>query len=237
MKSLACILFLTVFTSGAGAQTDSTLYYEARMGQKRVLKTNPLPILWGNVILTSEYRLVGEAPVAPRQSIMCGLSYLDKGPFFDIVWQAIGAGLDSAQQALWNQLGKYARYNGYRIQGMYRFYLTRSHLAPRGFYAGPHVSFSVAKLSWEDAQYKSFWTRYKYFNVNLVSGVQGIIANAVAVDFFIGVGYKYNTEETHDFNGTTATVNITNIFKNPGARYTASDYIKYTLGLNFGYAF
>ena len=196
---------------------------EALRGQKRILKSNPLPILWGPIILTNEYRLIYETPLALRQSAMIGVSYLAKGPFFDLIWFAA----DTTKSAHWAQLGQDAHMNGIRVQGMYRLYLTKKHLAPRGIYIGPQASYSTAKITWK--AYPDVYVQYTNVNANIFIGAQGVIENVFVVDFFTGIGYKTNTYEFRT-NGKTYTGNAI------GISGRVED-LKLSLGFNLGYAF
>ena len=233
MKAIQLFLLMVSVSLVANAQDSilvekSKAWNEALKGQRQILKSNPLPMLWGPIILTNEYRLIYEIPVAPRQAIMMGVSYLGKGPLFQAIWESNLDSVPKQYQAKWIQLGKDARMNGIRVQGMYRFYLTKKHLAPRGIYIGPQASYSTVKITW--ASHPDFYFKFNNFNVNFFAGAQGILWDVLAVDVFTGIGYKSNTYEAPDANGKILTGNATGITGHV-------ENLKLSLGVNFGYAF
>src|SRR5438128_2166528 len=142
-RTLFFAAILTCLRLFAQEEPDSSLIREAREGQRSILKTNPLPLLCGNVplqgdsglpaLLTSEYRVVYEIPVADHQSVMAGISYLGKNIPVALIADIIDTG--KAVRVL-----KDLAVRGFRFQGMYRFYLSDGHLAPRGMYIGPQFS-------------------------------------------------------------------------------------------------
>lgn len=196
-----------------------------RVKQKQLLKTNPLPVLWGNIPLTAEYRLLFETPSSPDQSLMLGVSYLGKGPF-------LVALVDTTQNPSSN-LHKFAedlKVSGFRMQGMYRFYLYPKNHSPDGFYIGPHASYTFAKfyLPVQKQQYLAF----VYYNVNVLAGVQAFVSDIFCFDFFFGLGYRNNLVIEHNLNNSSASSAAPDPFEK-----SMPKHLKITLGLNFGFAF
>lgn len=225
---LFCTSFLFgvffIFTPFASkAQQDSLLKIEAQKGQKQILKTNPLPIMWGNIIGTAEYRLLYEMPVSLRQTLMLGVSYLGKGPFFTTLFALSDTSTNMQIHNQLMQLANEATVNGYRIQAMYKFYLSQSHLAPRGFYIGPHASYSIAKI---DIASVDVYEKDTYYNINIFWGGQAVISS-VALDFFMGLGYKHNLYEIYYNKQRVESGDIPSLTGN----------LKLSLGFNIGYAF
>ena len=219
---LFCVFFI-VIPFASTAQQDSLLKIEAQRGQKQILKTNPLPILWGNIVGTAEYRLLYEMPVSLRQTLMFGISYLGKGPFFTSLFSLSDTSTNLQIHNQIMQLANEATINGFRIQIMEKFYLTQKHLAPRGFYIGPHLSYSTAKITFPSID---LYENDTYLNWNIFLGGQTII-NQVALDFFMGLGYKHNFYEVYYNKQKEDSGNIPSLTGN----------IKLSLGFNIGYAF
>lgn len=140
------------------------------------IKTNPLPVLWGQVPFTGEYRLVFEKFLPPDQSVWFGVSYIGPSylltlfPFYDSV-------------------KKYLKITGFRLQGGYKFYFSNKK-EPRGFYAGPYVS--MYRAWFKDKAFPNRYIQATYYNVNMIFGYQFIALNKLPVDVFAGLGYKYN---------------------------------------------
>jgi hypothetical protein len=223
MKRLLLLFFPLIFFGGKGWAQDSLRTLLIKDRQRQILKTNLLPILWGPVFFTSEYRLVGEAATAPWQSVMLGLSYLGKSPFANTLL-AVANGKNGMQ------LAKNTSISGFRVQGMYRFYLTRPWKAPQGFYIGPHASYAYAKASMlgNNSQY----IKLVYSNINLLAGLQCVLFRCIAIDGFAGLGYRSNYQELHGYRGSFTTTAIPGLFdgSNPG-------HLKLNLGMNLGVAF
>ncbi len=217
------MLFPLLLIGGKSRAQDSLRALLLKDRQKQILKTNLLPMLWGPVVFTSEYRLVGEAPTAPWQSVLVGVSYLGKSPLANNFMSGQGASMTMRQ-------AKNTAINGWRLQGMYRFYLTHTWKAPQGFYIGPHASYAYAKASM--LSNRSQYIKLVYSNINLLAGVQCILFRRIAIDCFSGIGYRSNYEEEHGYRGAITTTPLPGVFDSgqPG-------HLKLTLGMNMGMAF
>jgi len=157
-----------------------------------VLKSNPLTILLGPILLTSEYKIAAEYATIPHQSVQVALSYLGKNIFL--------SKLDT--------LSSYYNINGFRFQISYRWYLKLYREPDKllGFYIEPHASISNAYLSIPMASYKNNLFLFSYQNIAIKSGFQVAIAKDLFVDMFFGLGYRENwlsnkhTEESQKLN-------------------------------------
>jgi len=206
MKKLLFTFFLFIAAMSISfAQYDG----KGKPEHQYVIKTNLLPIAWGPIPFTGEYRLVGEAAIAPKQSVQLALSYLGPSAILNA---------SSIQDTAGNNVG--VTISGYRIQATYKFFLTKSE-APKGFYVGPHISFASAKLY--DKNNKNNFVKADYFNAVAMLGYQVIADNGFAFDFFTGVGYKSNS--------ITAQGNLKT------SKFTFPNNMKVYFGFNMGMAF
>lgn len=182
-----------------------------------VLKTNPLNALGGPfwvlfVPLTGEYRIMYEIKTAAKQSAMIGASYL--GPSLLLNLDQItseGENIDGINTS------------GFKIQGMYKFYITSDSEAPEGFYLAPHASFAKASIA-NNANEVDRVDAVK-LNLNGIIGYQLITAGGFALDIYTGLGFK---ALNWDFSGESG-----DIFEFGNDKSTAS----VAFGVNFGIAF
>lgn len=189
-----------------------------------VVKFNPLPILWGPIPLTAEYRILREIPIGMQQSVQIGVSYLGKNPFVAISEATSGGGLS------YNNPVTRITTRGFRLQLSHRFYFS-DNITPKGAYFGPHVSYSQAYFSDKYLTNYQIHIRATHFNVNMLLGYQIIVWDKFSIDFFTGLGYKKNLwQENSAANGVYQTINMDDI-----PLYSLP--VKFTLGVNFGIAF
>ena len=219
MKKQLLITFLSCLFFMATVRAQDSIVLKFNYPQKihAIIKFNPIPILWGPLYYTGEYRLLTEFTTSRHQSTQIGVGYLGKGAIFKLLEDSMGFA------------GQSVRVKGFRVQAQHKFYLARKRYSPQGFYLSPHVSYAYAKIS----QGKLTSTNQYYigesnFNINLLVGVQLFIARTVAVDFFGGFGYKelkfwdqYPNMPRHYFNP----------FDGPSLM---NSHLKVNLGLNFG---
>lgn len=193
-----------------------------------VIKTNPLPILWGPVPLTAEFRIVREITVATNQSMELGFSYLGKSPLFSILENGLNQN---------NQVKMYV--SGFRLQMAHKFYINEVlekmemsdfDYAPVGFYIAPHISYSSAKFTYKSLNRYDVYIRGTHFNINLLGGYQTLIDDQLAIDFFAGMGYKKNTWTEH-----SPPNNIVPVDMGLGSFYNSN--VKLILGFNAGITF
>ena len=188
-----------------------------------VLKTNPLPVIWGPVWFTSEYRFVNEFVVAPNQSSQIGISFLGKSPIFS--W------FDNTFNQS-NRLKVLVR--GFRFQLSHKFYLNEllntGLYAPQNFYIGPLFSYSTARYTNKYLNLYDIYVRSTHINLNFIAGYQWISSKSYAIDMFAGMGYKKNTWIEH--SPPTFTPMNTDDF---GPFYNSN--LKLIFGFNVGKAF
>ncbi|MEX0811379.1 MAG: hypothetical protein WD048_04115 [Chitinophagales bacterium] len=182
---------------------------------KNVLKISPTALLFGQIPLTGELRLMYEMATAPRQSSFIGVSLNYSGVFLSLV--------NILDTTLTNQ--KYQFFGG-RVQVAYRFYLLKKKEAPNGLYVAPHFSFNYAKFKLKNGvQYQNFY----YINGNFLFGYQ-LVAGHFAFDVCTGLGYRNNF--TDYFNGAR-----TRRTQLPEDRPAFFQHLKPTLNISLGYAF
>ncbi|MFH0894261.1 MAG: DUF3575 domain-containing protein [Bacteroidota bacterium] len=187
-------------------------------GISQLVKINPLPILWGPIMYTSEYRLNSEFTTSHTQSMEIGFSYLGKNIF---LWMV--------EDSLNNNQGKY-KINGYRFQLEYRFFPVPFTSSPDGFYFAPHLSYSNALITMNYLVLQRQFVEIAHFNINLKLGYELILDENKTFDFFIGMGYKKN--RWWEIDGDKR---IPMDISDQGIFYTMP--LKLTLGFNFGFAF
>src|ERR1035437_4574955 len=88
-KLIFLILFLNLLYGIASAQDSVKTKPINPHGVTILNKFNPLPILWGPIPLTAEYRYVRETVIAAKQSLMVGISYLGKSPIYAMIEDSI----------------------------------------------------------------------------------------------------------------------------------------------------
>jgi hypothetical protein len=194
-----------------------------------VLKTNPLPILWGPILFTSEYRIINEFVVAPQQSTQIGLSYLGKTPILKLFDVLSNGGISQFNFII----------RGFRFQFAHRIFLNQylkwddtdaDIYAPEGFFVGPMFSYSTARVTNRFLNQYDIYRRITHWNLNLVGGYQLALLKNYTVEAFAGFGFKEN--KLYEY------VNRQNIPINTdylGEHYNSN--FKIILGFNFGMAF
>jgi hypothetical protein len=226
-KFFIFIFFFSVFQISAQVKLLPKLQYPPKYSL--LLKTNPLPILWGPVPgvvpLTAEYRLINEFVVAPHQSSIIGFSFLGKSPLLSIFDPFLGG------------RSREIMVRGFRFQMAHRFYLNKfsnslglgySDYAPEGLYFGPLFSYSEVRVSTKYANIFDIYRRITHFNANMVTGYQ-LIWDGFVFDIFTGLGYKENRWYEH-FPPT-----VRPIYPQIGGAYNSN--LKFIFGFNFGIAF
>lgn len=182
---------------------------------KNVLKISPIALLFGQIPLTGELRVMYEMATAPRQSSFIGASLNFTGVFLSLV--------NVLDTTLTNQ--KY-RFFGGRAQFAYRFYLLKKKEAPNGLYVAPHFSFNYAKFELKNGY---DWQKFYYINGSIQFGYQ-VIAGHFAFDVCTGLGYKNNF--TNYYNGARV-----KRYQLPEDAHPIIQHIKPTLNVSLGYAF
>jgi hypothetical protein len=148
---------------------------------KFTIKTNPLAALggpfWVVVIpVTGEYKLLFETALSKKSSFQLGAGYL--GP-------SVLINLDNITSTDGQITG--IKTSGFRVQGMYKLFISRDLNAPEGFYIGPHISYASATIKNKaNATDKLAGTK---LNVNFAIGYQMITTGGFTLDIFTGMGF------------------------------------------------
>lgn len=188
----------------------------AEKDYKFTIKTNPLSALggpfWVVVIpVTGEYKAIFEMALSKKASLQVGAGYL--GPSLLI-------NLDELTSTEGSVSG--IKTNGFRVQGMFKYFLSRDLNAPEGFYIGPHVSYAEATLKSKDDAADNL--KGDKLNVNGVIGYQLITSGGFTLDIYTGLGFVSR-------NWTVS-----------GANFDQTDFknkkgVSIPFGVSFGYAF
>lgn len=216
MKKAACFLIInlaifllapSVSAQGTGVEKD----------YKFTIKTNPLAALGGPfwfavVPLTGEYKVYFEAAVSKKSSIQIGAGYL--GPSLLLNLDDLTSDNGEAVNGI--------RTSGFRVQGMYRFFISRDLSAPEGFYVGPHVSYATAEIKNKGDESK--YVKGTKLNINGVFGYQLITSGGFTLDIYTGMGF---VSRKYEFAGTDWDQDT---FKDKAS-------VGVPFGFSFGYAF
>lgn len=174
---------------------------------KMTIKTNPLSALggpfWFIVLpITGEYKVLYEIKTTEKTSVQAGISYI--GP-------SLLLNLDELTKEGENVSG--IKTSGFKLQGMFKYFLSSDLSAPEGFYIGPHASYATAKIKSVDNA-ADYVTGTKT-NVNGVIGYQMITSGGFALDIFTGIGFvsrRYTGSgdggEIFDLGGDKSSVNV-----------------------------
>ncbi|MGZ4159123.1 MAG: hypothetical protein ACXVED_19325, partial [Bacteroidia bacterium] len=147
MKKIICFfsfsMMLLSFSASAFNDCD-TLRLKPVMKQKKafpsqplVLKTSLSSFLWGDVPLTSEYRIMAEITSGRTQSEELGISYLGKNIFYGAIEKLSHVPAIST-----------LKISGWRVQYIHKLYLVNHrHHSPYGFYVAPVFSYTNAHIA------------------------------------------------------------------------------------------
>ncbi len=182
------------------------------------VKTNPLAALGGPfwiVVLpvTGEYKVLFEAKTMQKQSVTLGTSYI--GP-------SLLLNLDELTSEGEDISG--IKTSGFRIQGMYKFYLTSESQSLEGLYVGPHFSYASASIASKDDTADKI--DMMKMNLNGVIGYQLVSSGGFALDIYTGIGVK---SRKWTFSGQSDQIFDIDIENKASASVA--------FGLSFGYAF
>lgn len=215
MKKTALLLVIVAIFS----LLSSPVSAQGGAGEKEfkyTIKTNPLSALGGPfwivvIPLTGEYKVLFEAAVSEKSSVQIGGGYL--GP-------SVLLNLDELTSTGDEISGIKTR--GFRVQGMYKIFLSRDLKAPEGFYTGPHVSYASASLENKDDASNSI--KASKLNINGVFGYQLITSGGFTLDIYTGMGF---VSRKWDLAGEDWDQNV----------LTNKSGINIPFGFTFGYAF
>ncbi len=200
------------------AQDSLVLTFNYPQKIHAIIKFNPIPILWGPLLYTGEYRILTEFTTAKRQSTQIGVGYLGKSLIYKQFEDSFG--IFGSQKTI---------IKGFRVQASHRFFPSKKKYSPQGFYISPHVSYAYAKLTTPYFMANNIYIGESNFNVNLLAGVQLFIARTVSVDFFGGFGYK-KLKFWQQYR------NKPRLYFDPfdGEKSLYNSNFKFNLGVNFG---
>lgn len=217
MKNLKFLLIavLVMFISDHSVFAQKT---ESEKDFRFTVKTNPLSALGGPfwiviVPITGEYKALFEARVSNKSSFQIGAGYL--GP-------SVLLNLDELTKDESEGEVSGIKTNGFRVQAMYKIFLSRDLKAPEGFYVGPHASFANAKIKDKVNEVNNI--NATKLNLNGVFGYQLITSGGFTLDIFTGIGF---VSRKWEISGTD--------WDNESLKDKAS--INVPFGFSFGYAF
>ncbi len=190
---------------------------EGAFSPKMIIKTNPLSALGGPfwlvvIPLTGEYKILFEVKTLPSQSFTIGASYI--GP-------SLLLNLDDISASGTNISG--INTAGYKVQGIYKFYINREAEGIEGFYLAPHFSYATASITSLDNA-ADVLTGAK-LNINGLIGYQLISDGGFALDIYTGLGFRTLLWDMQGDSGS--------LFEIGGDRSGPN----VAFGVNFGFAF
>jgi len=217
MKKAICFLIINLAFLVIAAPVSA----QAATGEKDfkfTVKTNPLSALGGPfwmiiVPLTGEYKVLFETVVSEKSSIQVGAGYLGTSVLLNL-------------DDLSGEEGEISgiKTSGFRVQGMYKFFISRDLSAPEGFYLGPHLSYAMAELKNKDNADENM--KGKKLNINGVFGYQLITSGGFTLDIFTGMGF---VSRKWEISGTN--------WDEEQEAFNDKASINVPFGFTFGYAF
>lgn len=180
-------------------------------------KANPIPVFFGPIPNTSEYRIAFEIVANKNFSYQFAGSYLSKSII-------IGAFVPDSLKGILKQF----EYPGSRIQLQLRYYFlkiesdatVRDMLKPSGLYLALHGSYAQAVLKIKNTNYpRDHWHN---LTANALIGAQFINQKDFGIDLFFGLGYKSNRVFHTDYFERTTEVDIKSSYDSPLGDYLAS---------------
>ncbi|HNR42525.1 MAG TPA: hypothetical protein PKL65_09850 [Bacteroidales bacterium] len=182
------------------------------------IKTNPLSALGGPfwvivVPLTGEYKAFFEAKVSEKTSIQVGAGYI--GP-------SVLLNLDKITSQDESEGIQGIKTGGFRVQGMFKYFLSRDLSAPEGFYIGPHASYASVEIKNKQNDVEKI--KASKLNLNGIFGYQLITSGGFALDVYTGLGF---VSRNWDLQGSDWDEDV---FKNRIG-------VNVPFGFTFGYAF
>ena len=228
MKQLVIIITILLTAFFANAQDALSKLDSAKLQNPHiytaVIKTNPLTILWGEIPMTSEYRLCFETVTARNQSAQIDISYLGTNLI-----------IKSLEEQLLKRSDIQIVAQGYRLQARYKFFVLDhissffdNNYSPEGWYIGPHISYATAVISDREFLYYDYYIRGTHLNMNIIMGRQRFRGN-FTYDFFFGLGYKNNFWIERENTQVSSTKMDFGQFYN--------SHIHIVLGINAGFGF
>lgn len=188
MIKLLCFLVYVLFAANVFAQYDveynpafpTEKKEEIKRPKANVVKFAPLALLFGQIPLAAEARIIYELVAAPRQSYYIGVSFNFQNYLTGAVWDSVNTQNSTDMSAKF----------GFRVQGGYKFYVIRSQTAPNGLYIGPHASYNFVRVT--DSNYPGESARIVYMNANFIGGYQMLLGDRFVMELVTGIGYRRN---------------------------------------------
>lgn len=207
---------LSIAIAAAAIFSTNQLNAQTETERSMVIKTNPFASMWSGVWLGNFIPLTAELP---RVTFEAGSGHhggMISGGYLG--WSALG----DIQDADGNKVRDAASNNGFKIQGLYKYYLSGN--APKGFYIGPHASYSFTKIVDKDNSDNYLTGTNQIYSAAL--GYQFISKGGFAFDVFTGFGYQ---SKDWKVDGEGVDFGETAIEGKKG--------LKIPFVINFGYAF
>lgn len=207
--------------------------FESPPDFKRVfLKTNPLPMIQGPLLYSSEYRLGVEIVGSDRFTYELFASYLSKSLLLrsNLIDDTIRNVLDQLE------------YPGYRLQGQVKYYFLKlknsktvsNMYSPSGFYLGLHGSYSSATWRPKNIALGVSSQNWTNMNINTKLGLQIMDDERFGLDMFVGLGIKKYIVIDKDYRGNETEIPVESAVEGGLGSYFASP-IKFSLGFNLAF--
>jgi hypothetical protein len=187
-------------------------------GHINTLKTSPVALFAGQIIICGELRFTLEHMITHNQSISLGLSYNYPNPFL----------LLAASISHSNIFKRYG-FEGARVILEYRYYPLKQ-LAPKGFFVGPIFSYNFVDI--RDKRASNSFVVLNYLDAGVITGYQVIAGRHFEFEIFGGMGYRNNYLSRSDRRN-----NALNRYINILPPLKGFEHFKVFLQINFGYAF
>lgn len=207
---LSLIVLIFIATTVKSQDTD----------KRFVLKTNPFAAIASGIWYGPIIPLTAELPRITFEYGQGNHGFMLSGGYLG--WSLIG-NLGGATDEEYETVNDVISNRGFKTQGIYKYYFSGT--APSGFYIGPHMSFSYAKMT--DREFEEDYVSGTNLILSAAIGYQYISEGGFAFDIFTGFGYQQKDWIT---SGEGADI---------GQEDEVAGYngLKIPLVINFGYAF
>lgn len=158
-----------------------SLLKEKQQYPRNILKTNPLAVIWSQIPLSGEIRMMYERVTNPNDAAVIGISFIIPSIL-----------IADTIRAIEKQLGINLKMYGFRIQIEKKFYLSpiNNGKAPKGIYVAPHASVYTSR--WYIKGQENRFFQANFCNINFLVGYQLLLWKTIALDACAGLGYRYN---------------------------------------------
>ncbi len=156
-----------------------------------LLKINPLALLCGPTMVSSELGLMYETSISQKQSLSIGASWLAKNIFIYLGESSLTLpGVSSNQSVTYTTPD--LKISGWRVQGHYKFVFPVFGNYPTALHVGPHASFSSILLGDSYNGFDANYYRIVHRNISVLFGFQFKASDRIFFDIYHGMGYKNN---------------------------------------------